>query len=42
MKSEKPYEILDGLPSYRPIYIPISTDEEPCYSENSKIKYIIN
>lgn len=39
MTSEKRYEILNGLPPYGPMYIPISADEEPFYSEGYVVKF---
>lgn len=39
MTSEKRYELLNGLPPYGPMYIPISTDEEPFYSEGYVVKF---
>jgi hypothetical protein len=33
MTSEKQFEILNGLPAYGPMYIPISPSGEPFYSE---------
>ncbi len=39
MTTEKRYEILKGLPPYGPMYIPISEDEEPFYSEGYIVKF---
>jgi hypothetical protein len=39
MTTEKRYEILKGLPPYGPMYIPISDDEEPFYSEGYIVKF---
>jgi hypothetical protein len=36
---EKRFEILDGLPPYGPMYIPISIDEEPFVSEGYVVKF---
>jgi hypothetical protein len=39
MTTEKRYKILKGLPPYGPMYIPISEDEEPFYSEGYIVKF---
>lgn len=39
MTSEKRYEILDGLPPYGPMYIPISENEEQFYSEGVVVRF---
>lgn len=39
MTTEKRFEILKGLPPYGPMYIPISDDEEPFYSEGYIVKF---
>ena len=39
MAKEKRYEILNGLPPYGPMYIPISGEEEPFYSEGYVVKF---
>jgi len=39
MIKEKRYELLNGLPPYGPMYIPISADEEPFYSEGYLVKF---
>lgn len=39
MTVEKQYEILDGLPAYGPMYIPISPSGEPFYSEGIVVKF---
>jgi hypothetical protein len=36
---DKRYEILDGLPSYGPIYISISQDGIPFYSEGFVVRF---
>lgn len=39
MKTEKQYEVLNGLPPYGEMYIPISVDKEPFYSEGYVVKF---
>ena len=39
MTTEKPYEILNGLPPYGPMYIPISAGKEPFHSEGYVLKF---
>lgn len=39
MTKENRYEILNGLPPYGPMYIPITTDEEPYYSEGYVVRF---
>ena len=39
MTINKRYEKLIGLPPYGPMYIPISTDNEPFYSEGYVVKF---
>ena len=39
MTSTKRYEILDHLPAYGPMYIPISEDNEPYFSEGFPIRF---
>jgi len=39
MATEKRYEILKGLPAYGPMYIPVSDNEEPFYSEGYVVKF---
>jgi len=33
------YEILDHLPPYGPMYIPVTRDGEPCYSEGYAVRF---
>jgi hypothetical protein len=33
------YEILSGLPPYGPMYIPVSEDEVPSYSEGYVVRF---
>ena len=35
----KRYEILDSLPAYGPMYVPITDDNEPFYSEGFPIRF---
>ena len=37
---EKRFEILKGLPPYGPLYVPVSTDNEPFYHEGLVVKFI--
>lgn len=39
MPAEKRYEILHALPSYGPMYIPISADGKPFYSEGFVVRF---
>ncbi|MCC6180632.1 MAG: hypothetical protein IT237_02230 [Bacteroidia bacterium] len=39
MTAEKQYEILDGLPAYGPMYIPISSKGESFYSEGFVVRF---
>ncbi|MDT0644919.1 hypothetical protein RM553_18925 [Zunongwangia sp. F363] len=39
MATDKRYEILKGLPPYGPMYIPISAENEPFYSEGYVVKF---
>lgn len=39
MTVEKRYEILDSLPSYGPIYIPVSDNDEPFYTEGFPVRF---
>ena len=39
MTAEKQYEILDGLPAYGPMYVPISPSGEPFYSEGFVVRF---
>jgi hypothetical protein len=39
VRSEKQYEILPSLPSYGPMYIPISETGEPFYSEGYAVRF---
>lgn len=39
MTKEKRYEILDSLPTYGSMYIPISKDGEPFYSEGFVVRF---
>jgi len=39
MISGKRYEVLNGLPPYGPMYVPISADDEPFYSEGYVVKF---
>jgi len=36
---DKRFEILDGLPPYGPMYVSVSSDEEPFYSEGYVVKF---
>lgn len=36
---KKRYEILDGLPPYGPMYVPVSWDGEPFYSEGFVVEF---
>src|SRR5690606_22078765 len=39
MQSQKRYDILDGLPSYGPMCIPVSEDGEQFYSEGFVVRF---
>ena len=39
MKTERRYEILNALPAYGPMYISISDDGEPYYTEGYVVKF---
>lgn len=39
MQSERRYEILAGLPSYGPMYIPVSDTGEPFFSEGFVVRF---
>lgn len=39
MITEKQYEILNSLPSYGPMYVPITHTEEPFYSEGFVVRF---
>lgn len=39
MVREKRYEVLKGLPPYGPMYIPVSGDDDPYYSEGYVVKF---
>jgi hypothetical protein len=39
MQLQKRYDILDGLPSYGPMYIPVSEDGEQFYSEGFVVRF---
>lgn len=39
MQHQKRYDILDGLPSYGPMYIPVSEDGEQFYSEGFVVRF---
>jgi len=39
MQQKKRYEILDGLPSYGPMYIPVSENGEQFYSEGFVVRF---
>ena len=40
MENPKRYEILDALPAYGPMYIPVSADGKPFYSQGFVVKFI--
>ncbi|MEQ5791618.1 hypothetical protein J4E06_11185 [Muricauda sp. NFXS6] len=42
MTTEKRYEILDSLPTYGPMYVPISESGEPFYSEGVVVRFFRN
>jgi len=39
MTIQKRYEILDSLPAYGPMYVPITDDNEPFYSEGFVLRF---
>lgn len=39
MRSEKRYEILSSLPTYGPMYVPVSENGEPFYSEGFPVRF---
>lgn len=39
MTDKKRYEILDSLPTYGPMYIPVSENDEPFYSEGFPVRF---
>lgn len=39
MQVQRRYEILDGLPAYGPMYVPVSEDGEPFYSEGFVVRF---
>jgi len=39
MIEHKRYEILDSLPVYGPMYIPVTDDDEPFFSEGLPIRF---
>lgn len=39
LQQQKRYEILDGLPAYGPMYIPVSENEEEHYSEGFVVRF---
>lgn len=39
MQSQKRYEVLNGLPSYGPMYITVSVDGEPFHSEGLVVRF---
>ena len=39
MQVQRRYEILDGLPTYGPMYVPVSEDGEPFYSEGFVVRF---
>ncbi|MFL5742598.1 MAG: hypothetical protein ACJ75B_20410 [Flavisolibacter sp.] len=39
MEVQRRYEILDGLPPYGPMYIPVSEDGKPFYSEGFVVRF---
>ncbi len=39
MQQQKRFEILDGLPTYGPMYIPVSEDGERFYSEGFVVRF---
>lgn len=39
MAASKRYEILDGLPPYGPMYVSVTTDDEPYFSQGYVIRF---
>lgn len=39
MTTEKRYEILNALPTYGPMYVPVSNNGEPFYSEGFPVRF---
>jgi len=42
MTTEKRYEILDSLPTYGPMYVPVSESGDPFYSEGVVVRFFRN
>ncbi|RYE54520.1 MAG: hypothetical protein EOP48_12135, partial [Sphingobacteriales bacterium] len=39
MHEQRRYEVLDGLPTYGPMYVPVSESGEPFYSEGCVVRF---
>jgi hypothetical protein len=39
MEVQRRYAVLDGLPTYGPMYVPVSDDHEPFYSEGFVVRF---
>lgn len=42
MQQTKRYDILDGLPTYGPMYIPVSENGQPFYSEGFVVRFFMS